>query len=78
MNLDTPSRPTPTSEFPALDARRPLVPNAETIEAIEEARRGELLYVDSIEELRAVLDSDYEEDDDLAESPRSRPAPACG
>lgn len=33
----------------------PLVPNAETIAAIEEARRGELTHVGSVEELRDHL-----------------------
>lgn len=33
----------------------PLEPNAETIEAIEEARRGELTYVASVKELRDRL-----------------------
>lgn len=40
----------------------PLVPNAETIAAIEEARRGELTYVNSVEEMRDLLDRDYAED----------------
>ncbi|SEJ60196.1 DNA-damage-inducible protein J [Azotobacter beijerinckii] len=36
----------------------PLVPNAETIEAMREARRGGLPGVNSIEALRAALDAD--------------------
>lgn len=36
----------------------PLVPNAETIAAIEEARRGELTYVGSVNELRDHLSRD--------------------
>ena len=82
MNPDTPSRPTgapgptPTPETP--DFRPPLlVPNAETLEALEEARRGELTYVGSIEELIALLDSDADEEAP-AESAPSRPAPASG
>lgn len=35
-----------------------LAPNAETIEAIEEARRGELTYVASMEELRDQMNRD--------------------
>lgn len=81
MNSDIPSRPTgaprptPASESPALAPPRPFVPNTETIEAMEEARRGELLCVTSIEELFAVLNAD---DEDPAEPPRPRPAPASG
>lgn len=40
----------------------PLVPNAETIAAIEEADRGELTYVNSVEEMRDLLERDYAED----------------
>lgn len=40
----------------------PLVPNAETIAAIEEARRGELTYVASVEELRDHLSRDNTND----------------
>lgn len=40
----------------------PLVPNAETIAAIEEADRGELTYVSSVEEMRDLLERDYAED----------------
>lgn len=36
----------------------PLVPNAETIEAMREARRGGLPSVNSIEALKAALDAD--------------------
>ena len=36
----------------------PLAPNPETIPAIEEARRGELTYVVSIEELRDQMRRD--------------------
>jgi DNA-damage-inducible protein J len=36
----------------------PLVPNAETIEAMEAARRGELTRVGSIDELFASLNAD--------------------
>jgi len=36
----------------------PLVPNAETIEAMKEARRGGLPSVNSIEALKAALDAD--------------------
>lgn len=36
----------------------PLMPNAETIEAMREARRGGLPSVNSIEALRAALDAD--------------------
>lgn len=77
MNPDFPScptgapGPTPTSESPASDWPPPFVPNTETIEAMEEARRGELLCVTSIEELFAVLNADNE-DEDPDESPRSR------
>ena len=84
MNLDPRSRPpgapppAPPSEPPDFDPPPPLVPNAETIEAIEEARRGQLTYVGSIEELSALLDRDAEEDEDPDESAPSRPAPATG
>lgn len=83
MNPDTPSlptgapRPTPTPEPPDFHPP-PLVPNEETLEALEEARRGELTYVGSIEELIALLNSDAEEEEDPAESAPSRPAPASG
>lgn len=83
MNSDIPARPTgalrPTSasESPALDSPLPFVPNAETIEAMEEARRGELLCVTSIEELFAVLNAD-DEDEDPAEPPPSLSARASG
>lgn len=83
MNPDHPSRPTggpppiPTPE-PADFRPLPLVPNAETLEALEEARRGELTYVGSIEELIALLNSDAEEEEGPAESVPSRPAPASG
>lgn len=40
----------------------PLPPNAETIAAIEEARRGELTYVGSVEELREHLHRDGRHD----------------
>lgn len=40
----------------------PLVPNAETIAAIEEARRGELTRVGSVEELRDDLSRDNPEE----------------
>jgi len=36
----------------------PLVPNEETIEAIKAARRGELVTVDSTDELLASLNAD--------------------
>jgi DNA-damage-inducible protein J len=36
----------------------PLIPNAETIEAIEAARRGELVTVGSVDELLAHLNAD--------------------
>jgi DNA-damage-inducible protein J len=36
----------------------PLVPNAETIEAMEAARRGELVTVGSVEDLMADLHED--------------------
>jgi DNA-damage-inducible protein J len=36
----------------------PLVPNAETIEAMEAGRRGETTKVKTIAELRAALDAD--------------------
>lgn len=36
----------------------PLVPNAETIEAMREARRGGLPSVNSIEALKTALDAD--------------------
>ena len=36
----------------------PLVPNAETVEAIKAARRGELVTVDSTDELLASLNAD--------------------
>lgn len=79
MNPDPRSRPpgapppAPPPDPPDFDPPPPLVPNAETIEAIEEARRGELTYVDSIEELRALLDRDYEAET-LTEVAPSRPA----
>ena len=83
MNPDTPprptgaSRPTPATESPDFHPP-PLVPNAETLEALEEARRGELTYVGSIEELVTLLDSDAEEEEGPDESAPSRPAPASG
>ena len=83
MNPDTPSLPTggpppiPTPE-PADFHPSPLVPIAETLEALEEARRGELTYVGSIEELVALLDSDAEGEEAPCESAPSRPAPASG
>ena len=82
MNPHTPSRPTggpppiPTPE-PADFHPPPLVPNAETLEALDQARRGELTYVGSVEELIALLDSDADEEAP-AESAHSRPAPASG
>jgi len=36
----------------------PLVPNAETIEAMRAARRGEVKTYDSVEDLMAELDAD--------------------
>src|SRR6266436_5273742 len=41
----------------------PLVPNAETIEAMKAARRGELVTVSSPEELLASLNEDDNEND---------------
>lgn len=83
LNPDSRSRPpgapppAPPPDPPDFDPPPPLVPNAETIEAIEEARRGELTYVGSIEELKALLDRDYE-DETLTEVAPSRPAAATG
>lgn len=39
-----------------------LLPNSETIDAIEEARRGDLTYVASVEELRDHLHRDGADD----------------
>jgi hypothetical protein len=39
-------------------ADKVLVPNAETIEAMKAARRGDLVTVDSVDDLLADLDSD--------------------
>jgi DNA-damage-inducible protein J len=36
----------------------PLIPNAETVEAMKAARRGELVTVGSLDELFASLDAD--------------------
>ena len=36
----------------------PLIPNPETIEAMQEARRGQLRSFDSVDELMADLDAD--------------------
>jgi len=36
----------------------PLIPNPETIEAMQEARRGQLRSFDSVDELMADLDTD--------------------
>lgn len=36
----------------------PLIPNPETIEAMKEARRGQLRSFDSVDELMADLDAD--------------------
>jgi DNA-damage-inducible protein J len=44
-----------------LDLEKPLVPNAETIAAIEEARRGELKSFNTIEELIEDLHSDADD-----------------
>lgn len=41
----------------------PLVPNAETIEAMKAARRGELTTVDSIDNLLESLNTDDNEND---------------
>lgn len=37
----------------------PLIPNQETIEAMEAARRGDLTKVDSVEDLLGSLNEDY-------------------
>ena len=41
-----------------------IIPNAETIAAMEEFERGETVSFDTVEELMAYLNSDEDDDDD--------------